>query len=80
MSRLKMSGIDNLAACAAYNFAAPFQIMKFTLNYRGELRASSGGGSSRLNAKWKIRRQIDAKCGRGGRMAAVSLRGKAHNQ
>ena len=55
---LKMSGADNLAACAAYNLAAPFRIMKFTLNYRGDLRASSSGGSSRLNDKWHIRRQI----------------------
>lgn len=53
-----MGGVDNLAACAAHNFAASFQIMKFTLNYRGELRASSGRGSSRLDDKWKIRRQI----------------------
>lgn len=54
-----MSGVDNLAACAAHHIAAPFQIMKFTLNYRGELRASSSGrGSSRLDDKWKIRRQI----------------------
>ena len=55
---LKMSGAENLAACAVYNLAAPFRIMKFTLNYRGDLRASASGGSSRLGDKWHIRRQI----------------------
>ena len=33
--------------------------MQFTLHYRGDLRASrSGRGGSRLDDKWKIRRQI----------------------
>ena len=33
--------------------------MRFTLHYRGDLRASHGGrGGSRLDDKWRIRRQI----------------------
>ena len=47
----------SLSPCVVNILTTQFQIMKFTLDYRGELRAS-GSGSSRLNDKWMIRRQI----------------------
>ena len=44
---------------AKLGLVASFEIMKFTLHYSGDLRASGGGRrGARLDDKWKIRRQI----------------------